>query len=593
MALVPVVGLLATVTDYLGIEDSPLEGLLTRPDLLDAWSGAIYEIKPAKKYQVVKGRAQLAGYVGLLTLLSSPQWPGAVWHSGQPPVDPYYPPATVPSATLGNDVEIIPAWPGLITYYDAEAEKKDFQLELLLNLASDLVFFALFGGLGGLAALGRGLALIPQFALGAGPPPSGSEPAGTSIATADDCIPASLQAAEQAWEPAIGGSWPVSVNVVVEPLPDGRLGESSVTSWDANGRPLAGIIYLSPDAAGQGWLIEEDAAPRSRARPSLPATTYAGPGSSGSGGYDLFTALEHELGHILAFDPANPGYASHLQIVNGSQVFVGPGFSVPVAPGGELDPGLYPDDVMAATLAPGIRKLPSSLEMELVSTLWSSHLVLPVHPGGVSNPATMGSYAVQATTMPGATPRIPTTTVVDHAIIALGNTTPTMGPMPSAISPPADSIPPVDATHRKGHPVIVKSKHEGAAHGPARSSHHLITKDHAGALRTPGSPQSNGSFGARFSRLGSSHIGDTHSSCASRLLGRPQSVSSTESRGLAQIEAEGHWNFPAKESNPSHRSVAVRLLLSEGLPIFHRRQLPGQLVRNRRPGHANDSLPPG
>ena len=106
----------------------------------------------------------------------------------QPPVDPYIPPTSVPSATLGNDVEIIPAWPGLITYYDAEAVKKDFQLELLLNLASDLVFFAFFGGLGSLAALGRGLALIPNSPserVRRRPAPS---PVGTSIATMDDRI---------------------------------------------------------------------------------------------------------------------------------------------------------------------------------------------------------------------------------------------------------------------------------------------------------------------------------------------------------------------------------------------------------------------
>ncbi len=114
--------------------------------------------------------------------------------------------------------------------------------------------------------------------------------------------------------------------------------------------------------------------------PTKNTISFATPGSEAYGRFDLFTVLEHEIGHILAFYPSNPGYASHLQTLNGTQYFVAADFSVPVAPGGELDPNLYPDDVMAATLAPGVRKMPAPLELQIISTpLWTlpSQLKMP------------------------------------------------------------------------------------------------------------------------------------------------------------------------------------------------------------------------
>ena len=147
-----------------------------------------------------------------------------------------------------------------------------------------------------------------------------------------------LEEAEQAWEPAIGGSWPVAVNVLVQPLPAGRLGETIVTSWaaDEDSSLWLGSFAPAPDAAGQGWFIDDRVEDPGNFPLLLSSTASAAvPGSNAYGGYDLLTTLEHELGHILAFDPSNPGYESHLRTENGSQVFVGADFTLPVAPGGE------------------------------------------------------------------------------------------------------------------------------------------------------------------------------------------------------------------------------------------------------------------
>ena len=106
---------------------------------------------------------------------------------------------------------------------------------------------------------------------------------------------------------------------------DGRLGESSVTSWDARVAPWPASSTCLPTRPGWGG----------RAR--TPAR-----GSGDSGGYDLVTVLEHELGHILAFDPSNPGYESHLQTINGMQVFVRAEFQPSRRPGRRARPEPVP-----------------------------------------------------------------------------------------------------------------------------------------------------------------------------------------------------------------------------------------------------------
>ena len=93
------------------------------------------------------------------------------------------------------------------------------------------------------------------------------------------------------------------------------------------------MIFLSPDAAGNGWYIDPAPSNNTAFAPSLPSSALSAlPGSAAYGHDDLLTTLEHEIGHILAFYPGDPGYASHLETVNGMQEFVGAGFSAMVAP---------------------------------------------------------------------------------------------------------------------------------------------------------------------------------------------------------------------------------------------------------------------
>ena len=265
-----------------------------------------------------------------------------------------------------------------------------------------------------------------------------------------------------------------------------------MTAWDATGKPLSGVIFLSPDAAGQGWYLDSQAEDASVFQQSPdPTVSVAAVGSAADGHYDLLTTLEHEIGHILAFDTSNPGYESRLQTVRGSQVFVGSDFTLPVAPGGELDPNLYPGDVMAATLAPGVRKLPAANEMEVVSALWGNPFKPPASPTGGSDPDPVVQTAVQPTLPLVHVAPVARTTVLDHAIAALAPiaTATAIGPVPSTGSQGGEPAGPAVSTYREGHRVIVESKPSEAPHGRTKVAQQAgssaQSKEHPMALLTP------------------------------------------------------------------------------------------------------------
>ena len=283
------------------------------------------------------------------------------------------------------------------------------------------------------------------------------------LSASDPRVTALLTTAEQQWAPAIGGQAMPTITLLVEPLPAAILGESEVSAWDAEGRPTAAIILLSPDAAGQGWFVDPTPGDSKEFTQSLgTGASAAAPGSAAYGQYDLLTALEHELGHILAFDPSNAAYQSHLQTINGSQFFVGQGFSVQVDPGGELDPAVYPDDVMAASLAPGERKLPAALELEVVSTLW----------GTSPSPSGQSTNSIPSNTG---------TAVVDHAVATIGTTAPAAISNPGAASVPVrkTSVKGKKAVHGKTAPAKIHPTHSKVGVGHKKAEPRVLTKPDA------------------------------------------------------------------------------------------------------------------
>jgi hypothetical protein len=141
------------------------------------------------------------------------------------------------------------------------------------------------------------------------PPPQ--ELAGTPLTstvvaplTADELAPI-VVAAEQNWQAAGLSAGELGqlqgVQVVVTTLPTGILGEYT-----------AGTIYLDATADGYGWFLNPTARPA-------------------SGQVDLLTVVMHEMGHALGL----------------------PDISAPGA-----------TDLMAAALAPGMRRLPSMADVD-------------------------------------------------------------------------------------------------------------------------------------------------------------------------------------------------------------------------------------
>jgi hypothetical protein len=138
----------------------------------------------------------------------------------------------------------------------------------------------------------------------------GAVPGGSvSVLTAADLAPVAAEAARR-WE-AIG----------LTPAQSALLAGVQYRIVDLGAAPILGltpvggtVVELDDDGAGRGWFVD----------PTPGEDVEFGRG--GAAGYDLLTVAMHELGHVLGLD--------------------------------DLDPAAAPDDLMAATLPTGARRLP-------------------------------------------------------------------------------------------------------------------------------------------------------------------------------------------------------------------------------------------
>ncbi|WP_425365349.1 PKD domain-containing protein [Gloeothece verrucosa] len=74
------------------------------------------------------------------------------------------------------------------------------------------------------------------------------------------------------------------------------------------------------------------------------------------------------MGHLAGFISGWSGFDSYIQMINGSPVFVGDNFSAQLtSDSSHLDTTAYPYDLMNTRLAPGIRKLPSNIDIQILN----------------------------------------------------------------------------------------------------------------------------------------------------------------------------------------------------------------------------------
>jgi VCBS repeat-containing protein len=153
-----------------------------------------------------------------------------------------------------------------------------------------------------------------------------------------------IDAANKAWQTALGLDQPIDVQIVVQDLSgigDGQeLANAKITATDAEGRPVKGIVVLDDDGAGLGWYSQ-----------------IAEPVANGR--YDLYTTLLHELGHVYGF---NTSYDAFNEVV-GNYL-------------GQLDSSELhasnSDDVMYATLTTGVRKFISQFDAAIISDAYAA-----------------------------------------------------------------------------------------------------------------------------------------------------------------------------------------------------------------------------
>ncbi|HKM56247.1 MAG TPA: Ig-like domain-containing protein, partial [Isosphaeraceae bacterium] len=159
--------------------------------------------------------------------------------------------------------------------------------------------------------------LSPQLAAG------GAGPGGAASLTPNELAPVLTEAIDEwaaAGLPARDVARLRGDTVQITTLPVGYLGATAIGGT---------TVYLSADADGYGWFIDPSHSTNAAfARPIAATELLAAPSTPPAGHEDLLTVVMHELGHTLGL--------------------------------GDLDPAEAPADLMAETLATGVRRLPSA-----------------------------------------------------------------------------------------------------------------------------------------------------------------------------------------------------------------------------------------
>jgi DNA/RNA endonuclease G (NUC1) len=164
---------------------------------------------------------------------------------------------------------------------------------------------------------------------------------------------------------SIWQSVPINLTFELTNLPKGQLAEAQISEFGANGAPTKATIFIDDDANGVGWFL--DSTPQDNSEFTGTDTYFqATPNSPASGKYDLLTTILHEMGHTLGIIN---GYSEFDKYVKGRQ-FITDTFTANLTPdGSHLDTTFHPYDLMNTSLKPGVRKLPSTLNIAMIDAI--------------------------------------------------------------------------------------------------------------------------------------------------------------------------------------------------------------------------------
>jgi hypothetical protein len=158
----------------------------------------------------------------------------------------------------------------------------------------------------------------------------------------------------------------LNLNFEITNLPTGQLAEATITSYNNNnGTPKTATITIDDDANGVGWFL--DTTPQDNSEfTGVDNYLQATPNSAASGKYDLLTTILHEMGHTKGIIN---GYSEFDKYVKGRQ-FITDTFTANLTPdGSHLDTTFHPYDLMNTSLKPGVRKLPSALNLAMIDAI--------------------------------------------------------------------------------------------------------------------------------------------------------------------------------------------------------------------------------
>jgi hypothetical protein len=190
---------------------------------------------------------------------------------------------------------------------------------------------------------------------------------------------------------------PIDLTLKSQDLPTGQLAEGTITSYNPNGTPKTATITIDDDANGLGWFLDSTPGDSSEFQGvgelgsgGVGEYFQAAPNSAASGKYDLLTAILHEMGHTLGIINGYSEFDKHIK--NG--IFTTDTLTTKLTPdGSHLDSTLYPYDLMNTSLKPGVRKLPSTLDLAILNAI-DAGVGSQVSGVGTVNPAHLTAGAL-------------------------------------------------------------------------------------------------------------------------------------------------------------------------------------------------------
>ncbi|EAZ91245.1 VCBS [Crocosphaera chwakensis CCY0110] len=159
------------------------------------------------------------------------------------------------------------------------------------------------------------------------------------------------------WSNLLQSETSLDITFQITDLPTGHLAEATITGFDPFGRPNAGTILINYNANGVGWFIDSTPFESSEFAVQNSEFAYnATPNSDAYGKYDLLTTVLHEIAHLYGF-------------IEGYEPFDHLHHDHATLHGEHLDNHAHPYDLLNTHLAPGIRKLPSDIDIEILKAI--------------------------------------------------------------------------------------------------------------------------------------------------------------------------------------------------------------------------------